>query len=157
MPGQILVNVMIEFYSRIICAIWSQKSYFSARVPGKLVFQVRDKEWPEGFKTRNLKREHNKQELFKWKEKYFLEVSTISVGGTTLWWMLPKIEIRNLFHRTAPTVTDFRLESRPRAFLSEIELFLSFKLWSDRLYRTLSRSIRSYRLLYTYISSAAAS
>lgn len=72
-------------------------------------------------------REHNKQELFKWKENYFLEVSTISVGGTTLWWMLPKIEIRNLFHRTAPTVTDFRLESRPRAFLSEIELFLSFE------------------------------
>ena len=36
-------------------------------------------------------------------------------------------------------------------------------MWSDRLYRaygpyrTLSRSIRSYRLLYTYISSAAAS
>ena len=38
-----------------------------------------------------------------------------------------------------------------------------FRLWSDRLYRaygpyrTLSRSIRSYRLLYIYISSAAAS
>ena len=80
-----------------------------------------------GHEVRILKREHNKQELFKWKENYFLEVSTISVGGTTLWWMLPKIEIRNLFHRTAPTVTDFRLESRPRAFLSEIELFLSFK------------------------------
>ena len=29
--------------------------------------------------------EHNKQELFKWKENYFLEVSTISVGGTRLY------------------------------------------------------------------------
>ena len=41
--------------------------------------------------------------------------------------------------------------------------FAARALWSDRLYRaygpyrTLSRSIRSYRLLYTYISSAAAS